>query len=197
VAYMRVAGRKTEVVQSLLADRDAHVVSAAAGALLDEPFSQEDYDLFERFALGHPKDAPVPDLPTGPLRGRVLSLLGRWLDESGAGGPKDQIIARLAEGHDRSRLPAIREALGDPSIQVRMSAASALATLRDADAIEPLEHMLDRDDNPYGRLAAANALVTLGAKRSAAVLAKVAARDTSWARSDLGKLSTELGSESL
>jgi len=195
--YVRVPGRKTEIVESLLADPDARVVAHAAGALLSDSATSEDFDLFERFARAHPKAAPVPDLPSGALRQRVLALLGRWLDECGDGGPRAELIARLAEGHDRTRLAAIRSALHDPSIQVRMSAADALATLRDEDSVEPLEKMLGHDDNPYGRLAAANALVTLRAKRSAPLLAKVAARETSWARSDLGKLSNELADSSL
>jgi HEAT repeat protein len=191
-AYVRLARRKGETVDALLADPDANVVGAAAAALLAEPLRAEDLDLFERFVLAHPDDAPVPDLPRGPFRPRVLALLDDWLDDCGDSGPKAEIIARLAEGRHRASTPKIRAALTSESIQVRMSAAAALATLKDPDAVGPLEKLLESDDNPHGRIAAAKALVALRSKRSASVVQKVAGAEATWARDELLRLAADL-----
>ena len=177
-AYVRLARRKAGTVDALLGDSDASVVGAAAAALIAEPLRAEDLELFERFVLAHPDDAPVPDLPRGPYRARVLAMLDEWLDDCGESGPKAEIIARLAQGRHRASIPKIRAALTGEGVQVRMSAAAALVTLRDIDAVGPLEKLLESDDNPHGRIAAAKALVALRSKRSASIVQKVAAAET-------------------
>jgi HEAT repeat protein len=64
----------------------------------------------------------------------------------------------LALVGDDASVPALIDALEDPSSKVRESAASSLASFRDPRAIPVLAHLLERDEDADVRGAAAQAL---------------------------------------
>lgn len=106
---------------------------------------------------------------TGYASERVLGFLIERLRQ---GGPEQAIIARvLGDLGDRDALGALRAAMDDPSVILRISAARSLGLLGDAAAKPLLRDILEREGvDASVRVAVASALLDLGSREGVPVL---------------------------
>ena len=179
--YVEMGRADESVVRGLLADSKPRVRNGVAEAMarhgvmvhLLEPLLQAPRPEGRIMqALAGREDRSL-----APMMRRLLSAEGAYV--------RERATAWLGQYGDESDLPLLRDQLDAPTIGERRQAAQALARRGDQQAVPLLESLLRSDDNPNGRVAAAEALVVIrGGEARGALEAAVAAEDT-WARSVL------------
>jgi HEAT repeat protein len=189
IGYVKQPGHDRGAVQKLLHEPRADWVARA----LARAATPEALTLIDEYLMANPSDhMPVEELLQAPKTPEVTSFMRRRLRTSGNSVVRMQAMAYLKEVKDAECAPQYRTSINGPDVGERTAAAEAAAAIGDLEAVPALEKLLG-DTNPHGRLAAARALVALGAKRSAAAVARAAQSDTSWAKDEMTQLATRLG----
>ena len=162
-------------------DDDAGLVAALAGALEDaDPNIRE----AAATALGRtwsergvePLARTLTDEDAWVREAAARALGQLWVDQAvdlladvvmtdPARAVREAAAEALGETADARAIPALTAALQDPAGSVRERAAEALAGLRGSDALAPLMETALRDDDPWVRQEARNAITRLAAGR--------------------------------
>jgi HEAT repeat protein len=117
----------------------------------------------ELVRLGHPE---------GVVEALSIGYRTTLSEDESASGPRQRPIEALARMRLPSAAPILREALGDPETLIRITAASGLASLGEADGVAELRRVLDAGQ-PVDALRAAEMLLD---NTSTAAAPKPAAR---------------------
>jgi hypothetical protein len=106
-----------------------------------------------------------------------LFSLGRGAGKPPAGGspPLVSRLAKLGNTMSQAGIAELIEALESPDGNVRRVSASALGKLRTSRAVDPLLSLLEKERKPQVRQYTVKALGSIGDRRAAAALGKIAA----------------------
>jgi HEAT repeat protein len=187
--YLRQPRHDRDALVKILAGPRAHQTARALAA----QGTPEALRLVDEYMVANPSDdAPVQAVLEGPRNEAATWFMRRRLQTSTNSFVRTRAIAYLADVKDAESREQYERSLGAQDVSEPIAAAAAVAAIRDLDAVPTLEELLDRR-NPNVRLAAARALVTLGAKQSVAALERAARNDTSWAGKEMNGLAKRLG----
>lgn len=191
-SYARTPQRDPAVVRQLFRDR-AHRVKVHTALALAGRADGADLALLREYLAAEPSSSEVISALAKTRRDEVTAFMRELL-----GGTlqvdvltRAQALGYLRDVADRQSLPLFIQGLQSSYIGERTAAAEGLGALGERSAVAALGSLL-ADQNPHGRLAAARALVKLGASEAGDAVNAAAAQDSSWAKDEMKGLARQL-----
>ena len=183
-AYVEMGPVEEAVVRRLLEDEQARVRNGVAVAMAKHGVLVH---LLEPMLLADRAEGRIMQALAEREDGELAPMMRRLLDAE-SGYVRARATDWLGQRADAGDLPLLRRQLGAPTIGERQQAARALGRLGDAGSVALLEDLLRRDENPHGRIAAAEALVAIRGEEARAVLEAAVAVESTWARATLQEI---------
>lgn len=183
-AYVELGRVEEAVVRRLLADQQARVRNGVAVAMAQHGALVH---LLEPLLMASRVDGRVMQALARREDGELAPMMRRLLAAESA-YVRERATDWLGQRGDERDLPLLRRQLGAPTIGERKQAASALGRHGDVESVPLLEKLLRSDDNPHGRIAAAQALVAIRGEEARAAVEATLAAEATWARANLQQI---------